>query len=80
MAVEYPRGASGSVRHCAGGLSVSVRAERDTLSTFLSSEPPSRYNVPCVMAADINTAAHGESCSREPLTMADRYIEDFYSS
>ena len=50
MAVECSSGASGSVHHCAGGLSFSVRAERDTLSTCLPSEPPSRYNVPCVMA------------------------------
>ena len=59
MAVEFFRGVSGSVRHCAGGLSVSVRAERDTLSTLVPSEPPSRYNVPSVMAADIRQQLTG---------------------
>ena len=59
MAVEYSSRVSGSVRHCAGGLSVCVRAEIDTLSTCLPSEPPNRYSVLCVMAADIRLQLTG---------------------
>ena len=50
---------SGSVRHCASALSVCVTAGRDMLSTFFPSVPPSRYNVPCVMAADIRQQLTG---------------------
>lgn len=50
-AVDFSSGLWLRVYHCADG--VCVRVGRDTLSTCLPSDPPSRYNVLCRMVDEI---------------------------
>ena len=59
MAAEYSNGASDVMRHCVLVLPVCVRAGRETFSTRLLSEPPSRYNSLLTMADEIQLQLMG---------------------